>query len=359
MTLMEKQKLPLYKRFFLSPLAWAWKSVYFSRRAFYDYGLIKNKSFHVPIISVGNLTFGGTGKTPFTLWLAQYLHSQNKKVMILMRGYKGNLENSSGIIESDKMMQPDPSDYGDEALIFAKRLKNATVVVGKNRVQNLSHYFPKVTPDVVLLDDGHQHLKIKRKLNIVLFDATMPLYKYFVAPLGYMREDFSALKDADLIVIGKADIAGQDRVDALKEKLKPHLPYGVDFAEIGFRSNGFYNSAGKKILNVEDIKDRKVIALAGIGNPGSFFKTIEKLGAEVIVTEAFKDHHYFKIDEIKALLDYAKTEDALLITTEKDMVRIRNIIEDESILYLEIDLHFISGEEIAKKVIDSCFKNFY
>ncbi|MBC7429097.1 MAG: tetraacyldisaccharide 4'-kinase [Bacteriovorax sp.] len=356
---MEKKSLPLIKRIFFSPLSWIWESVYFFRRACYDYGIMSQRSFLVPIISVGNLTFGGTGKTPFTLWLAEYLHTKNKKVMILMRGYKGKLENSSGIITAGKMMAPDPVEYGDEPLLFARRLEDATIVVGKNRSANLSFYFPKIEPDVVLLDDGHQHIKIKRKLNIVLFDATMPLLRYRVAPLGYMREGFQALKDTDLVVIGKADIAGADKVNLLKVFLRPHLPVGVDFAEVGFRPNGFYNAANDLVLTVEQIKGKKVICVAGVANPESFFKLLEELGAEVIVTESFTDHHYFKPDEINALLSYAKSEDALLVTTEKDMVRIKKIVEDDLIVFLEVDIHFLSGEDVTKEIIDSCFQNLY
>jgi tetraacyldisaccharide 4'-kinase len=356
---MEKKSIPLIKRIFFSPLSWVWESVYFFRRACYDYGVFRQRSFQVPIISIGNLTFGGTGKTPFTLWLAEYLHTKNKKVMILMRGYKGKLENSSGIITAGRMMTPDPVEYGDEPLLFARRLRDATIVVGKNRSANLGFYFPKIEPDVVLLDDGHQHIKIKRKLNIVLFDATMPLERYRVAPLGYMREGFQALKDADLVVIGKADIAGEEKIKALKNFLQPHLPVGIDFAEVGYRPNGFYNAANDLVLTVEQIKGRKVICVAGVANPQSFFKLLEELGAEVIVTESFPDHHYFKLDEINALLSYAKNEDALLVTTEKDMVRIKKIIEDDSIVFLEVDVHFIKGEDVTTKVIDSCFQNFY
>ena len=352
---MEKKSIPLLKKIFFSPLAWIWAFVYFFRRVCYDYGILKQHSFQVPIISVGNLTFGGTGKTPFTLWLAEYLQQKNKKVMILMRGYKGTLENSSGIIQSGKLMTPDPVDYGDEALLFARRLEDATIVVGKNRGENLSFYFPKIEPDVVLLDDGHQHIKIKRKLNIVLFDAMMPMSRYHVAPLGYMREGFQALKDADLIVIGKADVAGPERIKDLKDFLQPHLPLGVEFAEIGYRPNGFYNAANDLVLSVEQIKGRKVIGVAGVANPSSFFKLLEELGAELIVTESFPDHHYFKPDEINALLSYAKSEDALLVTTEKDMVRIKKIVEDDSIVFLEVDVHFLSGEVATTKVIDSCF----
>lgn len=352
---MGKKSIPIFKRIFFSPIAWLWETYYFLRRVCYDYGILKQRSFFVPVISIGNLTFGGTGKTPFTLWLAKYLQQKNKKVMILMRGYKGKLEHSSGLIHSGKM-SPDPVDYGDEALLFARRLQDATIVVGKKRSENLSFYFPKIEPDVVLLDDGHQHIKIKRKLNIVLFDAMMPLHKYAVAPLGYMREGFQALKDADLIVLGKADIAGLEKVKALKLFLKPYLPRNIHFAEIGFKPNGFYNHANDLVYTTEQIKGKKVICVAGVASPQSFFTLLEDLGAEILVTESFPDHHYFKLDEINALLSYAKSEDALIVTTEKDMVRIKKIIEDDCIVFLEVDVDFLSGKEASLKVIDSCFQ---
>ncbi len=356
---MEKNQTSLLKKIFLTPISWIWGAVYYTRRIFYDYGILKQRSFVVPIISVGNLTFGGTGKTPFTLWLSEYLHTKNKRVMILMRGYKGRLENSSGLIHSGKKINPDPTDYGDEALLFARRLEDATVVVGKKRSENLSFYFPKVSPDVVLLEDGHQHIKIKRKLNIVLFDALMPLSRYKVAPLGYMREGFHALKDADLIVIGRADLAKPEKVIELKNLLLPHLPAGIQFAEVGFRPNGFYNSAYDMVYSLDQIRNRKVICMAGIANPQSFFKLLEDLGAEILVTESFPDHHFFKLDEINSLLSYAKSEDALIVTTEKDIVRIKKIVNDESIVFLEVDIHFMKGEKETKEIIDSCFKNIY
>lgn len=356
---MEKNQISLLKKIFLSPLSWLWGSIYYIRRICYDYGILKQRSFGVPIISVGNLTFGGTGKTPFTLWLSQYLYSKNKRVMILMRGYKGKLEHSSGLIHAGQMINPDPIDYGDEALLLARRLQDATVVVGKKRSENLSFYFPKVEPDVVLLDDGHQHIKIKRKINIVMFDALMPLPRYRVAPLGYMREGFQALKDADLIVIGRADLAGPQKIQKLKDLISPYLPNGIHFAEFGYRPNGFYNSANVQVLTLDQIRNRKVICMAGIANPLSFFKLIEDLGAEIIVTESFPDHHFFKIDEINALLSYAKSEDALIITTEKDIVRLNKVVSDDSIVFLEVELFFLQGEKETKELIDSCFKNVY
>ncbi len=356
---MEKNQIPLLKKIILSPPSWLWSFIYYTRRICYDYGILKQSSFSVPIISVGNLTFGGTGKTPFTLWLSQYLHSKNKRVMILMRGYKGKLERSSGLLHAGQVINPDPIDYGDEALLLARRLEDATIVVGKKRSENLSFYFPKVEPDVVLLDDGHQHIKIKRKMNIVLFDALMPFSRYNVAPLGYMREGFQALKDADLVVIGRADMASALRIQKLKDLILPHLPNGIQFAEFGYRPNGFYNSSNVRVLTLDQIRNRKVICMAGIANPLSFYKLIEDLGAEILVTESFPDHHFFKLDEINALLSYAKSEDALIVTTEKDIVRLKKIINDDSIVFLEVELYFLNGEKETKELIDSCFKNIY
>lgn len=356
---MEKKSIPLIKKFFFTPLSWIWDAAYSIRRFCYDYGIIRQRSFQVPIISVGNLTFGGTGKTPFTLWLSEYLHTKNKKVMILMRGYKGRLENSSGLLHSGKKINPDAADYGDEALLFARRLENATVVVGKRRSENLSFYFSKVEPDVVLLEDGHQHIKIKRKVNIILFDALMPLARYRVAPLGYMREGFQALKDADIVVITRADQVEEKKIIELKKLLVPHLSFGIKFAEVGFKPNGFYNSSYDMVYTLEQVKNKKVICVAGIANPIPFFKLIEKLGAEILVTESFPDHHFFTSDEINSLLSYAKSEDALIVTTEKDIVRIKKIVNDESIIFLEVDIQFFSGEDETRKIIDSCFENIY
>ena len=117
----------------LTPISFLWDGIYRLRRFLYSYNFIKVDKFQVPIISVGNLTFGGTGKTPFTIWLSEYINQKNKKVMILSRGYKGNLENSSGILRSGKKLGFNPFEYGDEALLLVRRLKNAVVVVGNKR----------------------------------------------------------------------------------------------------------------------------------------------------------------------------------------------------------------------------------
>ena len=143
----------------LSPLSFIWEWVYRLRRSFYEYGIFKKKVFKVPVISVGNLSFGGTGKTPTIIWLTEWLNGKGLTPAVLTRGYRGALEHSSGLLKSGQKFRLNPYDYGDEPLMISNRMSKGAVIVGKKRADNLLKYFSDVKPDVVLLDDGFQHLQ--------------------------------------------------------------------------------------------------------------------------------------------------------------------------------------------------------
>ena len=355
---MRSNSILTFLSYILFPISFLWESIYRLRRFLYHYGFFHSRRFEVPIISVGNLTFGGTGKTPFTLWLSRFFNESNRKVMILMRGYKGNLEHSSGVLRSGRRLGFNPYEFGDEALLLARRLKDASIVVGKRRGDNLAYYFDKESPDVVLLDDGHQHIQIERRCNVVLFDALMPIDRYKVAPLGYMREGLSALQDADLVVIGRADQVDREKIEELKLLCKPYLNPKVPFAEIRYAPTGFFNSSFEMVFDTRQIQGKKAICVAGIASPQSFFNLVESLGADVVQRVSFPDHHYFKVEEIETLLKQAKEEGAYLVTTEKDIVKLRRIVDDERILYLEIQVEFMNGEKEAKEIISKSTKTF-
>lgn len=344
-------KIPLLILTF--PLSMLWSLIYRIRRFFYGFGIFKSHSFYVPIISVGNLTFGGTGKTPFTLWLANFLGAKDKRVMILTRGYKGALEHKSGILHSQKRLGFNPYKYGDEATMLIRKLHNAVVVVGKRRAQNLDYYFEEEDPDAVLLDDGHQHLNLKRDLNIVLFDALLPMDRYKVAPSGYLREGLSALKDADIVILGRADQVKEDRLDSLKDMLSHHMSSGVPFVEMYYKPTAFKNASFEQVFSLEDIKDKSVICVAGIASPKSFFEIIKKLGANIIDHVIFPDHHKFNTMEINELLERAEENDALVVTTEKDIVKIGRIVDDARIVHLEIEVDFLDGRDKLISVIEN------
>ncbi len=336
---------------FLYPLSFLWEWIYRIRRFLYTYGFFSRRHFQVPVISIGNVTFGGTGKTPFTLWVGEYLNSECKKVMVLMRGYRGKLENSFGILKSGRRLGFNPFEYGDEALLLARRLKNASIVVGKKRADNLEFYFEKEKPDAVLLDDGHQHIQLGRRLNVVLFDSLMALDRYKVAPRGYLREGMTALKDADLIVLGRCDLVEPDKIKELKDFIGCYLSPGVPFAEIKYAPSGFFDSSYRLKFNLEQIQGRKAICVVGIASPESFFNLVEGLGADVIEKISLPDHHFFSTEEAKKYLQLADQNDAFLVTTEKDMVKMRRIVDDERIIYLEVQVEFLSGEEQTKEII--------
>ncbi len=338
---------------FLWPISFAWNSVYRVRRFSYRYGLFHSNKFAVPIISIGNLTFGGTGKTPFTLWLANFVAERDKRSMVLTRGYKGKLEKERGILRSDTKLGFNPVEFGDEAILLTRRLKRGSVVVGRNRSENLLKFFPTELPDVVFLDDGHQHLKIARNLNIVLFDALLPMDRYRLAPLGYLREGPTALKDADIIVIGHCDQVEQKKITELEAWICKYCEEKIPFVHISYMTTGLFDTNFIKTHGPQFLNGKRVIAFSGIASPTSFFSMLAKMGAVVVRNIAFEDHHYFLRSEIESLLEMAEKANAILITTEKDIVKIRRVYETDKIQYLGIDIEFIKGKDLLiEKVLN-------
>lgn len=337
--------IAFFRALFLSPLSWIWEWTYIVRRVCYSYGIISKNYFKVPIISVGNLTFGGTGKTPVTIWLTELMNELQLRPMILTRGYKGKYENSFGIIYGGELFRNNPIDFGDEPLLIARRLKSGAVVVGKKRSENLKYYFDDVKPHVVLLDDGFQHLKLHQNFSVVLFDALLPMEQYKTAPLGYLREGPTALKDADAIVISRADQVSKEKLKELKEFIKPYIFSETVIAEIKYGPTGLYNTHFEKVHEVTRLKDRNVIALAAIASPDSFFKVLENHGAKIVDKIVFPDHYFFSSDDINEILLKATEKGAMVVASEKDIVKIRRISIDAKILYIDVQIQFLSGEE--------------
>ncbi|MBL7664900.1 MAG: tetraacyldisaccharide 4'-kinase [Bacteriovoracaceae bacterium] len=336
--------LEIFKFALLSPLSFLWEQVYRIRRNLYEYGVLKRAYFKVPVISVGNITFGGTGKTPFIIWLTEYFHREAMTAAVLTRGYKGNLENNSGVIKSGQTFRSNPVDYGDEPLLISRRMKSGAVIVGKKRSQNLKRYFSEINPDVVLLDDGFQHLELYRSFNILLFDATLPIKQYQVAPRGYLREGLTALKDADAIVLSRCDQVSPNRIKELTDFIAPYHHPDIPMVKIRYIPTGLYNTYYKKIFEIEDIKGLKVIAVAAIASPESFYQLLESLGAEVLDKVSFPDHHFFTPEDINELLIKASKHDAVVVTSEKDMVKMRRIGQDSRLMCLNVLVEFLDGE---------------
>ena len=349
---LQKNKLRLksaLKAGAFTPLSFIWEWVYRMRRSFYEYGVFKKHTFKVPVISVGNISFGGTGKTPTIVWLADWLNEKGLTPVVLTRGYKGQLEHSSGLLKSGQKFRLNPFDYGDEPLMISNKMKKGAVIVGKKRAENLLKYFAEVRPDVVLLDDGFQHLQIFRSFNIVLFDASMPLQLYKVAPLGYLREGMSALKDADAIIISRADMVTKEKLAKLVDTLSEHFHHRPPLALTKYHPLGVFDVHDKYIFSIHELKGLKAIAVTAIASPDSFYKNLEGYGVEITEKVSFPDHYFFTPEDVNELLIKSSQQSAVILCSEKDMVKMKRVSLDGRILFIKVKVEFISGEtEILK-----------
>jgi tetraacyldisaccharide 4'-kinase len=339
------------KKVLLSPLSWLWETVYRLRRSGYEYGFLKRHYYKVPVLSVGNLTFGGTGKTPMILWLADFMADLGLTPVVLTRGYKGLLEDGAGLLKSGQRFRLNPHDYGDEPLMIASKMKKGAVIVGKERARNLNRFFPDAKPDVVLLDDGFQHLSIYRSFNLVLFDASMDLELYRPAPLGYLREGLSALKDADAIVVSRANLVPRERLDELRSFLARHHHHGPLWCEVAYHSIGLFDTYDAFRFRVEELQGKDVVAVTAIASPDSFFKTLEGHGARLVEKISFPDHYFFSHEDVNEILLKASRHSAMVVCSEKDMVKLRRVSQDPRLFFIKVQVEFLSGEDSLRRAL--------
>ena len=328
----------------LKPFSALWESVNKMRRAFYEYGILKKDYFKVPIISIGNITFGGTGKTPTIIWLLTKLESYGLDVAILTRGYKGQLEHKSGMIKGGQRFLSNPHEFGDEPLLISKKMSKGAVIVGKKRAQNLKKYFPQIKPDVVLLDDGFQHIQLYRSFNIVLFDALLPIDQYKTAPLGYLREGLTSLKDADAILISRADQVEDNKIEELLEFLGEYHRQDITIGKLAYEPYELVDCFDQKAMELSELSGKKVVALTAIASPQSFYNLIESFGGDIVEKLTFSDHYFFTHEDVNNILHKCIQHDAIVLTSEKDMVKLRKVTKDNRFLSVNIGVKFISGE---------------
>lgn len=329
---------------------------YKTRRFFYNYNVLKKYYFRVPVISVGNVSFGGTGKTPLIIWLIKEIEKINKSALVLTRGYKSEYEKKSKLIVPEELNSYDSKKIGDEPSIILREMNKGAVLIGKNRSQNLIKNFDNILSDVVLLDDGFQHLKIHRSLNLVLFDSTMPVSMYKPAPLGYLREGLSSLKFADVIIFSRVDQASDFQLKSITDHLRPYLKKNVIIAKFKYTPSGLYNLKDERVNETSFLKNKDVISLTALASSSSFDKSLESFGAKIIKRFEFQDHHYFTKNEIEEALKFASDNDAFVLTTEKDKVKLKGITQDKRILSVKVDVDFVSGQTALTEKVQELIK---
>lgn len=304
---------------FLTPFSLIYALLMRLRRATYASGLFPVRCLGKPVISVGNIVAGGTGKTPTVATLAHLLMARGKKVAVLSRGYGGSLAGDIRIVSDGKTLQATAEEAGDEPYLLAASIPGLMVVVGADRYRAGRLAEDRLNPDIFILDDGFQHLRLHRDLNILLLDSRSPFGNGRTFPAGLLREPKSALQRADIVIFTRC-VEG-DPLNAGVAIDKPccrasHVLTGV-VPLPGGQAQTFAHLAGKKGL-----------AFAGIADPAAFFDALEKEGLSIIATLAFADHAGYGEDEIAAICRLKEASRAsYIVTTEKDAVKLASCLD--------------------------------
>ncbi|MDO5089844.1 MAG: tetraacyldisaccharide 4'-kinase [Leptotrichiaceae bacterium] len=305
----------------------------FLRNKMYDAGIFKSEQVeNTEIICIGNIVAGGSGKTPAVQYFAGKYINENKKVGILSRGYKGERKTDMMVVRDKNTIIARPSEVGDEAYLHALNMQ-IPVVVSKNRYNGAVYLRDKHNVDVIIMDDGFQHRKLKKNKNIVLIDATNPFGNYEYLPKGRLRESIDELKRADEIIITKSNYVENSVIELIKNKIRK---YNRPVSIAVFSEKGFYDYEGKNYA-LDIIKDKKVMIFSSIANPATFYETVKKLEPAKIDEIKFTDHHLYSEEEIEEIQSESKNYD-YVVTTEKDIVKINRKIDNLLILKMEFEI---------------------
>jgi tetraacyldisaccharide 4'-kinase len=323
------------------------------RRWLYARGMMQTSSLPCKVISVGNIVVGGSGKTPVVAYTARMLkeHS-NLSVAVLSRGYRGEVSGPAAVSDGQKIIFG-PVEAGDEAHMLARALPGIPVLIGKDRSITGFMAFRKWNCDAVILDDGFQHLKLVRDVDIIVMDATRPFGLDHLLPRGYLREPLSSLNRADLILLTRVDQCGD--LDYVRDRLSRIAP-SVPVFEGVYEPRSLRSLDTQQEVGLDAIRDRDILAVCGIANPLSFVKTLKSLEPAEVSLVAFPDHFAYPPRSIEAIRrKAAELRVDVIVTTEKDASKLGSV-EDHATLSLAVDLKLVRGtdEEFMELILRGC-----
>lgn len=327
------------------------------RNRLYDRGIFRSRRAPIPVVSVGNITTGGTGKTPLVDWIVKFYHASAIPTAIISRGY-GRKTKGVQLVSDGRRLLLGSRDAGDETVMLAARNPASIVIVAEKRMDGvafLMHHFSGRLPGVIVLDDAFQHRNIARDLEIVVINASAPEEINAMLPEGRLREPLAGLRRADLIILGK--ITDQADSESLFEQLrstgKPVIRSKIKAGKLV----DVHETHAADSTRTE-APALKALAFAGIGAPAGFLHSLETVGVKVAATSFFGDHEPYTAAVIAKIVTKSAAEGLVPVTTEKDWFRIkddprlRQMLVNADCRYLTIDPEFPDGTtELEKKLL--------
>lgn len=327
-------------RSLLRVASWPYRIAVLARNWAYNRGWSKSYSIAVPIISVGNITAGGTGKTPLVAAIAQHLREREVRVGLVSRGYRS-----------------DASGSNDEARELYDSLPDVPHIQNPDRVAACQVMVDELEMEAIIVDDGFQHRRLRRDLDIVVVDATCPWGYGYLLPRGLLREPVKNLRRAHAVVISRTNFISQDELQQLLRRVQQLAPQAALATAEHTPCYLICHDGPNKPLR--DLQGSPVLAFAGIGNPQPFFAELQRLGANVIGTLALPDHCGYDRDTVSAICQWIRERTsshptAVLVCTHKDLVKLRtDQLADHPLLALKIELTIQAGAEKLWQVIDN------
>ena len=327
----------------------------------YELGFSGKERLNCFVISLGNITVGGTGKTPTAQRLAKEIRDMGYRVVILNRGYRAKFYGEVGIVSDGKNLNMDATAAGDEAYMLAKHLPDVPVLIGARRAVTGQYAIENFGAEVVILDDGYQHWQVIRDFDILLIDAVSIFGNGHLLPRGTLRESISHISRADVCLLTKVDQAAEGSRDLIRQTVRKYNSSAQIVESIHEPrcliplAEWSTNLAGEGI-SVATINARKVMAVSAIGNPASFERTLRDLGAEIISSLRYPDHHDYTVMEMEDILRQADSFGAeMIIVTEKDAVKIPDEVAKENwpipIFVISVEVKFQAGADDFKKLL--------
>ncbi|MFA5206165.1 MAG: tetraacyldisaccharide 4'-kinase [Lentisphaeria bacterium] len=330
------------------------------RHHLYKERLIRQRMLGCMVVSIGNLTTGGTGKTPVVEVFARTLAAKGRRVAILSRGYRSksqplwrkvrdrftrrDRETPPKIVSDGRRLLLDSATAGDEPYMLASNLPETIVLVDKDRVKAGRYAIRRFGADTLILDDGFQYLPLRPHFNILLVDATNPFHNHHLLPRGLLREPLKHLRRANVVFLTKSD--GSHRLDHLKKFINKHNPR-AEIIECTHKPEYLQDVYARQRFPLETLRGKRVAAISGIAVPEGFEVFLGKLGAELVYAERFADHHRFRQQEVINFINTATARGAeLAVTTEKDAVRFPMLERrDLPVQFLRVHIDILSGHE--------------
>ncbi|MEO0446936.1 MAG: tetraacyldisaccharide 4'-kinase [Verrucomicrobiota bacterium] len=351
----------------LQSLSQIYKGLVSARLRLYRYRILRERNLGCLVVSIGNLTVGGTGKTPVVEKFARALQDGGRKVAILSRGYKSvkppllnrikrRLAGKAPeidpprIVSDGKKLLLDSKTAGDEPYMLAANLKDVIVITDKDRVKSGLHAIKNYEVDTLILDDGLQYLRLRHRLDVVLIDRYQPFGNEHLLPRGTLREPPKGLRRASYIFITKCN---EDSNEVLIDRIREYNRH-AEIIECTHQAKYLLNVDTKEQEPLARLQDAEIGAISGIAVPESFEDGLKRLGARIVYAERFTDHHRYTEQEVLGFINtcYDK-EVSMIVTTEKDYVRFPRLPRtDVPIYYLRVEIGILSNEESFTECIE-------